>query len=250
MKKTYLFFFSLIAISHISFAQNNCTDAQLHIVYAFNNAKLSLEANNLTHLKHYAEKSLEAFKRVDASLTNCDCNNVADLTYMSIDKLSNVEEQEKMHEAQYFVGKAKKFAQEIITELDLCTVYTSKEEELVELSALEKEQLKLKQEQEQIRLKQEELKQKLAEQAKQEQFLAKEQLIIQTEAALNQNLKAYQDLLEACDCKKNVTIVPEKSSKDSLINKSIKDIRKHYLESFKSLTTDYMATLDDCEDLD
>lgn len=247
MRKTYLALILLFTVVQGIFAQQNCSDAQLHIVYAFNNAKLSLEANNLTHLKHYAEKSLQAFERVNSSLGNCDCTNVADLTYMSIDKLSKVEEQEKMHEAQYFVGKAKKFAQEIITELDHCTIYTSKEEELVELSALEREQLKLKQEQEAIKQKQEELKQKLAEQARQEQYLAKEQLIIQTEAALNQNLKAYQDLLEACDCKKNVTIAPEKSSKDSLINKSIRDIRKHYLESFKTLTTDYIATLDDCE---
>ncbi|SDB19196.1 hypothetical protein SAMN03097699_0017 [Flavobacteriaceae bacterium MAR_2010_188] len=249
MRKIYFLLIFSISIN-VSFAQQDCLAAQSYIIYAFNSAKLGLEANNITHLKYYAGKSLDAFKKVDASLSKCSCTNVADLTYMSIEKLENVEAADKIQDAQYFVGKAKVFAQEIIRELDACTVYTTQDGEDLDVSALEKQQLKLKEEQKLINQKQQELKLKLAKQEIQEQQLAKEQLILTTEAALTQNIQAYENLLDACNCKKSGSLRSTPENKEVLISKSIGEIRKHYLESMKSITNDYIATLDDCEEND
>ncbi len=251
MKRTYLFpiiFFVYIT----SYSQSGCSDAQAHIVYAFNNAKNSLEANNITHLKFYANKALEAFERVQSALSNCNCQNVENYTYESIQKLNKVPAIDKMHDAQYFVGKAKEYAQKIITALDYCT---ASEQGVTlasydELSDLEKEQLKLKQQQEALQTQQEALKQQLAKQKKEELLIEKQQLIIKSNAAISKNIEAYNELLNACNCN---TATQENSTAENegeLILKSVDEIKTYYIKSIKDLTSNYMNMLSTCDNED
>ena len=116
MKRIYLFPFLFCAYIS-SFSQSGCSDAQAHIIYAYNDAKTSLEANNITDLKYYANKALESFKSVQSALKTCNCENVENYTYESIQKLSKVPNTVKKIDAQYFVAKAKEYAQKIITSL-------------------------------------------------------------------------------------------------------------------------------------
>ncbi|WP_228850896.1 hypothetical protein [Aegicerativicinus sediminis] len=246
MKKTYFFigcFISFIA----AFSQEDCSTAQAHIVYAFSNSKTGLDANNVTHVKYYGNKTLDAFERVQKALKSCDCPDVGEWTYQAIEKLKKLDATEKIADAKYFVGKANAYAQDIITALDLYTAgESSVSNEVTQLDSIEEEQLRLQQEQEALKKKQEQLKQKLAEQQQLEQSLAKEQLIVKSETALSNSIKAYNDLLSTCDCKK--TVEPKRENKEILKTKSLEEIRKYYISSIKNITSDYIATLDECED--
>jgi len=245
MKKTYFFIGCFISFFTV-FSQEDCSTAQAHIVYALTNAKYGLDANNVTHVKFYGNKTLDAFERVQNALKTCDCPEVGEWTYQAIEKLKKLESAEKIADAKYFVGKAQTYAQDIVAELDRYTSGNYQTTEVNNLDSIEEEQLRLQKEQEALKKKQEQLQQKFAEQKQMEQSLAKEQLIIKSENALSNSIKAYNDLLSTCDC--NKTVQSKTESKEALKMKSIEEIRKYYISSIKSITNDYMATLDECED--
>ena len=260
-----IFLFSLLFCTYfISFSQTGCLDAQAHIIYAFNNAKDGLESNNLTDVKYYAQKTLESFKNVQSVLGDCDCENVENLTYESIQKLSKVPRTEKMSVAKYFVAKSKDNSHKIITALDYCTVtnkgisiVTDKEISPViddKLSHLEKEQLKLKQQQEAL-LKQQEallkqqeaLKQKMLKQKGSDLRIEKQQLITISNAALVKNIKAYNEVLHVCHCDTSIPDNYIDINNEQLISKSIDEIRTYYISSSKNLTSSYLELLNTCD---
>jgi hypothetical protein len=247
----------IFCICFYSFSQSGCTDAQAHIVYAFNNAKNSLKANNITHLKHYANKALEAFERVQDALNDCNCADVENYTIESIQKLSKVPPIPKMAEAQYFVGKAKENAQKIITALDYCTIsdqsttsVTSISLDDQDVSNLEREQLKLKQQQEALIRKQNALKQQLAKQKEEEQNIEKQQLIVKSNAAISKNILAYNELLDACHCNTEISEGKATQNEKQLMTKSVEEIKSYYLKSIKDLTSNYMKMLSTCDNGD
>jgi len=248
----------IFCLCFYSFSQSGCTDAQAHIVYAFNNAKNSLKANNITHLKFYANKALEAFERVQEALDDCNCADVEAYTIESIEKLYRVPPIAKMAEAQYFVGKAKENAQKIITALDYCTVTdqgstsvtTTTSSDNQDLTDLEKEQLKLKQQQEALIQKQKALKQQLAKQKEAELNIEKQQLIVKSNAAISKNIQAYNELLDACHCNTEITDGNVKQNETQLMSKSVEEIKSYYLKSIKDLTSNYMNMLSTCDNED
>lgn len=249
MKKISLFAFIFCCFS-IGFSQSDCSSAQAHIVYAFNNAKNSLKANNITHLKFYANKALVSFEKVQSALETCNCADVENYTLESIEKLSKVPPIEKMAEAQYFVGKAKEYAQKIITALDYCTLSDTSTASTVtdyEITDLEKEQLKLKQQQEALKQQQEAIKKQLAKQKKEELLIEKQQLIVKTNAAISKNIKAYNEVLDACQCHTTIPDNAPKQSDNQLMSKSVDEIRTYYIKSIKDLTSNYMNMLSTCD---
>jgi hypothetical protein len=252
MKKISLFPVIFCCFS-IGFSQSDCSNAQSHIVYAFNNAKNALKANNITHLKFYANKALESFEKVQSAMETCNCADVENYTLESIERLSKVPPIDKMAEAQYFVGRAKDYAQKIITALDYCTipdksttsVTTSFDDQ--DLSDLEKEQLKLKQQQEALLQKQNALKQQMAKQKEEELFIEKQQLIVKSNAAISKNIQAYNELLDACHCNSEVSDGNVKQNDKQLMSKSDDEIRTYYIKSIKDLTSNYMTMLSTCD---
>ncbi len=249
MKKIFLFPV-IFCVYFLSFSQSGCSDAQAHIVYAFNNAKNALEANNITHLKFYANKTLEAFERVQNVIKTCTCENVENYTYESIEKLSKVPPIETMAEAQYFVGKAKDYAQKIITALDYCTLSdksTSSGVTDYKITDLEQEQLRLKQQQDVLLKQQEALNQQLAKQKEDDLFIEKQQLIMKTNAAISKNILAYNEVLNACQCNSSISDKTVSKSDDQLISKSVDEIKTYYLKSIQDLTSNYMDMLSTCD---
>ena len=248
MKKIFLF--SLFAIPYFnSFSQSTCSDAQSHIFYAFNNAKDGLESNNITDVKYYAKKTLESFKSVQQVLGNCQCENVENYTYESIQKLSKVPRTEKMSDAKYFVAKAKDYAQKIITALDYCTVSDNSFANVStdELSDLEIEELKLKKQQEELLKQQVALKQKLNKQKEEELRIEKQQLIAKSNTALLKNINAYNEVLNVCQCTDKIMGNDLKKNEDLLMSKSVDEIRTYYISSIKDLTSNYMTILSSCD---
>lgn len=250
MKKILLFLF-LFCTYITSFSQSGCSDAQAHIIYAFNNAKDALESNNLTDVKYYGSKTLGSFKSVKKVIGDCNCENVESYTYESIEKLSKVANTKKMSDAKYFVAKSKEYAQKIITALDYCTV--SEQNQSVtnyEINDLEKEQLKLKQQQEQILKKQEDLKKQLAKQKEEELFIEKQQLILKSNTAISNNIQAYNELLNACNCNSEIQNNNEKQNDNQLMSKSVDEIKSYYIKSIKDLNSNYMNMLSNCDKTD
>ncbi len=72
MKKTPIFFLMTLFCATM-FAQTPCSETQSDVGYAYSHAKTAYNANNLTQLKEYANRSLEAFKRVEPMLKDCQC---------------------------------------------------------------------------------------------------------------------------------------------------------------------------------
>jgi hypothetical protein len=252
MKKIFLFPI-IFCVYIIGYSQNGCSDAQSHIFYAFNNAKDGLESNNVIDVKYYANKTLESFKSVQRVLGTCDCENVENYTYESIQKLSKVPNTVKMTDAKYFVAKAKDYAQKIITSLDYCTVSdrsTTPVSNTDELSDLENEQLRLKQQQESLFRKQEALKQQLAKQKKEELMMEKQQLILKNNVAIAKNIEAYNELLDACNCNTAISDKTIKQADDQLISKSVDEIKSYYIKSIKDITSNYLNMLSTCDHAD
>lgn len=249
--KKFCIFPLIFCFYSISYSQSDCSYAQSHIVYAFNNAKNSLKANNITHLKFYANKALESFEKVQSAMETCNCADVENYTLESIERLSKVPPIEKMAEAQYFVGKAKEYAQKIITALDYCTLSDTSTASVVtenyEITDLEREQLKLKQQQEALKQQQEAIKLQLAKQKKEELLIEKQQLIVKTNAAISKNIKAYNEVLDACQCHSTITDNTPKQNDNQLMSKSVDEIRTYYIKSIKDLTSNYMNMLSTCD---
>lgn len=250
MKKFFLFPF-IFCVYIFGYSQSGCSDAQSHIVYAYNNAKTALEVNNLVDLKYYAGKTLESFKHVQSVLGTCNCENIENYTYESIQKLSKVPKTTKMSDAQYFVGKAKEYAQKIITALDY---YTANEQNIsvtnYESTDLEQEQLKLKVQQETLLRKQEALKQQLAKQKQEELMMEKQQLILKNNVAIAKNIQAYNELLNACNCNSEISDQSVKQQEDKLLSKSVDEIKSYYIKSIKDITSNYMSMLNTCDNAD
>ena len=200
---------------------------------------------------------MESFKNVQSVLENCDCENVENLTYESIQKLSKVPRTEKMSDAKYFVAKSKDNSQKIITALDYCTVANTEKSTVTDeeinpvfddkLSHLEKEQLKLKQQQEALLKQQEALHQKMLKQKETDLRIEKQQLITISNAALVKNIKAYNEVLQVCHCGTSIPDNYISISNDQLMSKSIYEIRTYYIASSKDLTSSYLDMLNTCD---
>lgn len=236
--------------------QANCDDANSYIVNAYSHVKDSYEANNISHLKYYANRSLEAFNLSKTNLTNCGCQTALDLADKAIDLLSKVESAETFEDGRFFVKRAKEASKESMIEIDKCSVNAPTNEvpaaDVVastsnqELTDLQNEELKLKQQQEALKQKQEQLKQKLALQKEKELKLKKEQLILSYKSTISTNLKTYNETLKICDCNNHSHL--KESTPEDLSTKSIEEIKSYYTSSLKSIASNYLSELDLCDD--
>jgi len=249
MSKNYLFLLFFCASFLNLFAQSDCSGAQAYIVYALSNSKSALDANNITHAKHYAEKAKESFENVQASLKNCHCDEVDDLVYNAIDYLSKAKPAVKIEDAYYFAKKGRELAEATIQKLDACTVTqdvvaTAPLNEADGLASIVLQQEQLKQQQKALEQKQAELNQKIIQKKEQELSLKKETLISKMELTVANNIKTFNDALSACDCNMKVLSKPINSA--DLLSKSIEDIRLWFMDTLEELSSNYTMKLKDC----
>ena len=242
----YFYCFILVFTSLFINAQNNCDDANSYLVSAYSHVKDAYEANNISHLKYYANRSLESFKLSKKSLTTCDCEIALNLANKSIDLLSKVEYAETYEDGRFYVKRARDISKESVIEVDKCSVATNYEDasEITELSDLQNEQLKLKQQQEALKLKEAQIKAQLAEQKEKQLTLQKKQLISSYKSAIAANIKTYNESLKICDCNHN--LIKDSNTSTDLSSKSIEEIKTHYINTMKTMATVYLDTLDSC----
>lgn len=246
MEKHYLFILFLFS-SNVFFSQTSCDDANSDLIYAYSHVKSSYNANNISHLKYYANRSLESFERSKKKLKECGCETAYDLAFEAAQLLIKVETAESFEDGRFFVKRARDIAQESVTELDKCTIPT-KDAPVVtnnqELSSLQMEQETLRKQQEALKIRAEELKVKMAEQNEMELKLQKEAMINSYKSAISSNIESYNNALKVCNCS-NAAIKQENHNID-VSQKSVEEIKIFYLNSLKGITSNYLAQLDLC----
>src|SRR5690606_21113970 len=230
MIKHYIFIL-FIFTSPVILAQNACDDANSDLIYAYSHVKSSYNANNISHLKYYANRSLESFERSKKKLKECGCETAFDLAFESSELLSKVEAAETYEDGRFFVKRARDIAQESVTALDKCTVPTKDMpvSNNSQLSSLQMEQEKLKKQQEELKRRAEEINVKLAEQNEMELKLKKEQMINSYKSALSSNVESYNNTLKICDCISSPIKLQDNVADVS--QKSLEDIKTYYLDS-------------------
>ncbi|SFZ93942.1 hypothetical protein SAMN05428642_103442 [Flaviramulus basaltis] len=243
--KNFFLFFALLA-SLIINAQSNCDDANSYIVNAYSHVKDAYEANNISHLKYFANRSLESYKLSKKSLKDCGCKTALELADKSIELLAKVEGVETYEDGRFYVKRARDVSKECIIEIDKCAVETDNIDvtENTTLNDLQNEQLKLKQQQDALKQKEEEIKMQMAQQKEKELTLKKEQLIFSYKSAIVLNIKTYNESLKICDC--NHEIIKDNENTENLSIESVEYIKNHYNNSLKTLASGYLAELNSC----
>ena len=246
MKNYYLlcFFMATVAMK----AQTNCDDANSYLVNAYSHVKDAYDSNNISHLKYYANRSVESFKLSKETLISCGCKTALDLANKGIDLLAKVEHVETFEDGRFYVKRARDISKESVIEIDKCAleIYNDSDStaENEALSDLENEQLLLKKQQEALKLKEKQIKSKLAEQKEKELKLRKEQLILSYNSAMLSNIKTYNDVLKICDCKHEA--IENIESTVDVSTKSVEDIRNFYTNNLKAVASNYLSELNSC----
>ena len=247
MKNHYIFLVLIVSFS--SYAQT-CDDANSYLVNAYSHVKDAYDSNNISHLKYYANRSVESFKLSKKTLNTCGCETALNLANKAIDLLTKVEDVETFEDGRFYVKRARDISKESVIEIDKCSManYVAQDEGVTEnnkLSELQKEQLKLKQQQEILKLKEAQIKTKRAQQKEKELTLKKKQLILSYESAISSNIKTYNDTLKICDCEHEA--LKNTNTSDDLLAQSIKDIKSHYSYIIKTLASNYLSQLNSCD---
>jgi hypothetical protein len=224
-----------------SYAQTPCSDTQADIGYAYSHAKTAYEANNLTQLKRFASRSLEAFRRAEKVLKDCQCQDAYYEAFDAIVALDKIADIDVYDDARFFIKRARDYAKQTIAELEICTKWSSEDHALAEL---EDEQQKLEEQRKLLQQKEERIKMQLADKIEKEKMLKKEKLITQNQAALSNSIESFNQLLRACGC--NSVISQVNMNKDNLIVNSIDTIKTTYLNKVREVTSSYMSALNLC----
>lgn len=243
MKKIFplLFVLTIFTIK----AQSNCDDANSYIVNAYSHVKDAYEANNMSHLKYYANRSLESFKLSKKSLENCGCQTALALANKSLDLLAKVDDVETYEDGRFYVKRARDLSKECMIAVDKCSIANNTNtSENIELSNLQNEQLNSKQKQGALKLKQEKIKAQMAEPREKELKLKKEQLIISYKNAISENVKIYNQTLKVCNCSHSP--LSHTNTTEDLSMRSVEDIKLHYNNHLKVLIYNYLTELNSC----
>ncbi|MDO5977574.1 hypothetical protein [Flavivirga spongiicola] len=253
MKNYYLLFFLITSL--VVNGQSNYDDANSYLVNAYSHVKDSYDSNNINHLKYYANRSLESFKLAKEPLTECDCEVVKELTDKCIDLLAKVDAAETFENGRFYVKRARDYSKNSVIEIDKCSASNPSNNvaEVSEyqdqddgLSELQNEQLKLKQQQEALKLKEQQIKMKLAEQKVKELMIKKKKIILSYENAISSNVNTYNETLNACGCINYKPFRDNKSLED-MTEKSIGDVKTHYIERIRSMASEYLSLLNGCD---
>ncbi len=242
--KTYFYFLLCVIASSSMYSQDACEDANSDLIYAYSHIKSAYDSNNISHLKHYANRSFEAFERSKEKLTKCGCDTAYNLAYDGAELLAKVEKAKTYEDGRFYVKKARDIGKKSIIELDKCTA-SSNDTEADELAILQNEQQQLKQQQDILKAKEAQIKMKLAEQKEKELVLKKKQLIVEYENTMVSKVKIFNQVLEICDCNHD-NAIKEVNNSEAIATKTIKDIKAFYLNQLKNLTTTYLTQLNTC----
>lgn len=253
MKTYYLLFIFTFTYSLSLQAQTDCDNANYYLVSAYSHVKDSYDSRNISHLKYYANRSLESLKLSKKALSGCKCDTAVKLASNASDLLIKVEDAETWEDGRFFVKRARDISKESVIAIDQCTANMQANDVVTnnieltttgnsELADLQNEQLKLKQEQDALKLKQDAVKKKLALQKEKELQLEKQVLTLAFKKNIAKQIKTYNETLNISGCQYN-SLKPIKSFEDAY---DATNIKTHYLNYLKALADNYINQLSTC----
>lgn len=243
MKNFYIFLL-LFTVCLPFYGQSDCEDANSDLIYAYSHVKSAYNSNNISHLKYYANRSLKAFERAKEELTKCGCEAAYNLAFDGSELLAKVDIAKTYEDGRFYIKRAREIGKQSVIELDKCTIPINEKEEL---TALQIEQSKLKQQQKELKLKEADIKLKLAKQQEKELLLKKEQLIKSYNSVISSNIETYNKALEICDCDHEALLNNLENQKE-VKSKSIEEIKTHFINNLKGLTSNYLSQLNLCDE--
>ncbi|MBD0832076.1 hypothetical protein [Aestuariibaculum sediminum] len=248
------FYFLIALISYLNLhSQSKCDEANSYLVSAYSHVKSSYEANNISHLKYYAHRSLESINLAKKTLSDCNCNKALEQANKALEVLAKVDNQPTYEDGRYFVKRAKAFSQQSVIEIDKCATSNYSmapvEDDIDvndtnDLADLKNEQAALLAQQKALKLKEAEIKRQLAEQKEKELLLKKEQLVVSYTKIIDMNIKTYNETLNTCNCGHQKISISNTLNDTS--EKTIAEIKNFYTEQLKSLATSYLTELNTC----
>ncbi|MFD0837539.1 hypothetical protein ACFQ0I_17310 [Mariniflexile aquimaris] len=250
MKKLSLFFLIFIVCAKFQAQNSPCVDADSNLIYAYSNVKDSYESNNIQHLKYYADKSLISFEAAKVNLKKCGCDTAFELAYNAKELMKKVEGTSTFEDGRFFVKRAKEITQNVITELNKCTIPANNKTEKVahvedksnnDLKALQQEKEKLEQQQLALKLKEAEILKKLDAQKNKELALQKETLIKECKTALNANITACNNVLKIHGSSSALALYDKNDA--ALLSESMETIKSHFLNISKEKSTEFTDKL-------
>lgn len=213
-------------VTFYTYGQSNCEDANAYLVNAYSHVKDAYESNNISHLKYYANRSVESFKLSKASLIACNCENALNSANKGIELLTKVETAKTFEDGRFFVKRAKAISKESVIKIDECAFAVYNTNNNTTNINNEQQQVLTQEEQEALQLK-------------------KEQLITTYNHALTSNIKAYNEVLNLCNC--NYETINDFSNIEDVSTKSIEQIKSFYKNNFKRLASNYLKALNSCQ---
>lgn len=247
MTLKYLNYLCLV-VSFASFAQSNTSktfskNVNLDLADVNYNLKTGIVSFDLESSQFNAKEAHKSIIKVVNSLEKGACKKAYNLAYeMKSEIEAALREDEHVHSKMY-LDNAKQLINDVIYEYDSCITQGSGDEALTEL---EQKQANLRQQQLELEREGREIQKRLAEQREETQLVEKKQFIGVNITALQNTISAYNKALEACDCGSKIKNDIEVA--DQLTKKSLPEIKIHFLNKAKLVTSDYIAVLDACED--
>lgn len=245
MKKNYLLFlFAIIFIK--SYGQEPASnDIHSNLAEASMNITSGSETFNLEDLKYHAKRSLNAINQARKQLNSTSCSKVLELSNEIAGLLDGAILSEDHNEGLSYITLTRDLILQAFYEYDVCAVKGSSSGENEALTELQQQKSNLKLQQIELELKAKEIERQLAEQEEKETFLKKQKFIDLNEKVIASNLKAYNDLLTACDC--NTAVSTKTGNSSELTSKSLNEIRTHYLNKVITISESYLDKLNLCK---
>ncbi|WP_461304157.1 hypothetical protein [Aureisphaera sp.] len=242
----------------ISKDTNDCEVAYQGVTLSYQHVKKSMEANNLDHIKQYADRARISLENSQAMLKNCGCNEAENESYIALEHLEKALEKETFERSRYHASKAKVSSQLVLNLLDECgengllstineeeeTLLSQEEQLLAQQKRLMEEQKKIE---EQIK-KQKELQQRL-ENEKKEKLAQQLTIKSEAEASLSELKSALIKVTQSLNCPTEdySKLSSFYRSEEILETETIQATRLFYAQKTEEMVQMLLNTMEKCE---
>jgi len=256
--KITLLIVSLFTLSTTYANDVACEFAYQDAGYGLQHIETAMEANNIDHLRQYAQRSKIAVEKVLASTERCGCIDANYASYDAIENLSKALKKTEFDQIRFFVNRAKINTKKILVSLDVCSTNDPADDlKAQEGNLLAKEQQLLLQQQE-LLAQQQQLQEQIAAQKKMQEDikLEKEAMLVEQKKV---QLEAETSLLElevlinkftnsmGCKDTKSLTESSFQRNNSVLQGESLEGTKIFYAEKAKEMANAFFNRLSGCE---
>ncbi len=257
MKKT-ITLVSLLFLCIPQIRAAECEVAYQDATYGYQHAETAMEANNVTQLKQYADRSLIAIKKVMITTEKCGCVAANDASYEALENLNKALDNEKFEDVRLFVQRAKAKARDIIIALDNCSAndpdFALKETEgnlLAQEKALKEQQQKLLKQQQELEARIKEQKRLQNEVMLQKEAMLEQQkeLRSSSEVTLRELEVLINEFTKSMGCKIDGPLTESSYQKtlEDLKAETLTATKVFYAEKAKEMANNLLNRLSSCE---